>query len=135
MEPPVLGFRHVALNVRDVAKAVEFYTNVLGMKLEWTPDKENAYLTSGTDNLALHQMPPGSEPGPVQIVHHIGFLVRVPEQVDEWAGRLLQLGIPLAQQPKTHRDGARSIYFHDPDGLLIQLLYHPPISERMDTGS
>jgi hypothetical protein len=31
---------------------------------------------------------------------------------------------------KTHRDGARSFYFRDPDGLLIQLLYHPPISEK-----
>ena len=133
MEPPVLGLRHVALNVRDVAKAVEFYTNVLGMKLEWQPDKDNAYLTSGTDNLALHQLNPGSELGPVQIVHHIGFLVRAPEHVDEWATRLRNHGISLAQESKTHRDGASSTYFYGPDGLLIQLLYHPPISERMGT--
>ena len=44
MEPLFLGLRHVALNVRDVRKSVEFYSNVLGMKLEWMPDEENAYL-------------------------------------------------------------------------------------------
>jgi catechol 2,3-dioxygenase-like lactoylglutathione lyase family enzyme len=99
------------------------------MTVEWIPDPENAYLTSGEDNLALHQLPPGQQPGPVQTVHHIGFVVPRPEDVDEWADRLRKLGIPLEAEPKTHRDGARSFYFRDPDGLLIQLIYHPPISK------
>ncbi len=124
----VLGIRHVALNVRNVQRSIEFYSQVLGMKVEWMPDEQNAYLTSGQDNLALHQLPESSEPNPVQRVDHIGFVVRTPEQVDEWAARLRANSIPLAAEPKTHRDGARSFYFHDPDGLLIQLIYHPPIS-------
>jgi len=127
-----LGLRHVALNVRSVARSLEFYSTVLGMKLEWMPDPENAYLTSGHDNLALHQLPQGSEPGPVQTVHHIGFVVARPEQVDEWEQHVRSHGIVLAAEPKTHRDGARSFYFHDPDGLLIQLIYHPPISDRTE---
>lgn len=128
MDPLFLGLRHVALNVRDVQKSLQFYSEILGMQLEWMPDPENAYLTSGQDNLALHQLPSGREPGPVQMVHHIGFIVRRPENVDEWAERLRKRGIALAQEPKTHRDGARSFYFHDPDGLLIQLIYHAPLS-------
>ena len=131
MEPPLLGLRHVALNVRNVRRSVDFYSKVLGMEIEWAPDEDNVYLTSGQDNLAIHKLPQGSEPGPVQIVHHIGFVVRRPENVDEWAERIRSLGIPLAQEPKTHRDGARSFYFCDPDGLLIQLIYHPPISEKV----
>jgi catechol 2,3-dioxygenase-like lactoylglutathione lyase family enzyme len=67
--------------------------------------------------------------GGAQTVHHIGFVVRHPDDVDRWADRLRQAGVPLAAEPKTHRDGARSFYFHDPDGLLIQLIYHPPISD------
>jgi catechol 2,3-dioxygenase-like lactoylglutathione lyase family enzyme len=130
MERLFLGLRHVALNVRDVQRALEFYSKVLGMKLEWMPDEENAYLTSGQDNLALHKLPPGAEPGKVQTVHHIGFVVKRPENVDQWAERLRSLGITLAEEPKTHRDGARSFYFYDPDGLLIQLIYHPPISDK-----
>ena len=130
MEPLFLGLRHVALNVRDVEKSIQFYSTILGMEVEWRPDADNAYLTSGQDNLALHKLPAGAQPGKVQTVHHIGFVVKHPENVDEWAGRLRKNAIPLAQEPKTHRDGARSFYFHDPDGLLIQLIYHPPISDK-----
>src|SRR5437867_2595993 len=129
MDPLFLGLRHVALNVRDVQKSLQFYSDILGMKLEWMPDADNAYLTSGEDNLALHRLPDGSQFGGAQMVHHIGFVVRRPENVDAWANRLKNHGITLAQEPKTHRDGARSFYFHDPDGLLIQLIYHPPISD------
>jgi catechol 2,3-dioxygenase-like lactoylglutathione lyase family enzyme len=53
-----------------------------------------------------------------------------PEDVDLMASRVVARGIHLEQPVKTHRDGARSFYFRDPDGLLIQLLYHPPISEK-----
>ena len=130
MEPKFLGIRHVALNVRDVQKSIQFYSGVLGMKLEWMPDPENAYLTSGQDNLALHKSPADKEPGTNQTVHHIGIVVRNPEDVDKWADRLRNLGISLVQEPKSHRDGARSFYFRDPDGLLIQLIYHPPISGK-----
>jgi len=128
MDQLLVGLSHVALNVRNVRRSLDFYSNVLGLKLEWVPDEQNAYLTSGQDNLALHQLPAGSEPGPIQTVHHIGFVVRRPDDVDEWAQRVRAHGITLAAEPKTHRDGARSFYFHDPDGLLIQLIYHPPIS-------
>jgi len=131
MEPLFLGLRHVALNVRDIPKSVEFYSNVLGMKLEWMPDDDNAYLTSGQDNLALHKLTANVQPRSVQTLHHIGFVVKHPENVDEWAEKVRSRGIPLAQEPKTHRDGARSFYFYDPDDVLIQLIYHPPISDKL----
>ena len=129
MNPQFIGLRHVALYVRDVGRSLAFYRDVLGMDLEWKPDEENVYLSSGSDNLALHQLPPGRETGDVQTLGHIGFAVRSPEDVDVWALRLKDQGIELAKPPKTHRDGARSFYFYDPDRILIQLIYHPPISE------
>jgi len=131
MHPLLLGLRHVALNVRNVRKSVEFYCSVLGMSVEWEPDPDNVYLTSGADNLAIHKLPEGAAPGAVQNVHHIGFIVARPEDVDIVAARVQGQGIELAHPVKTHRDGARSFYFRDPDGILIQLLYHPPISDKV----
>ncbi len=129
MNPGFVGLRHAALQVRDLNRSQDFYTRVLGMHLEWKPDSENAYLTSGTDNLALHQLPAGTEPGETQTLDHIGFAVPRIEDVDEWADRLRALGVEFVKPPKTHRDGARSFYFHDPDRILIQLIYHAPISD------
>ncbi len=51
-----LGMRHVALNVTDIAICEHFYVGLLGMKVEWRPDADNLYLTSGNDNLALHRV-------------------------------------------------------------------------------
>ena len=130
MHPRLLGLRHVALNVRDVQKSVAFYCTVLGMRVEWQPDKDNVYLTSGGDNLAIHKLPEGSESSLFQNLNHLGFVVARPEDVDQIALRIQSHGIPLEQPVKTHRDGSRSFYFRDPDGILIQLLYHPPISDE-----
>ena len=125
----MLGIRHVALRVKDLSKSLEFYTRTLGMRVEWQPDNTNAYLTSGSDNLALHQIAPADPIGVASGgLDHFGLLVSSPGEVDFWAAKLKAEGVVLAQEAKTHRDGARSIYFRDPDGFLIQLLYHPPIS-------
>ena len=130
MDPQLLGLRHVALNVRDVRRSVEFYREVFGMQVEWEPDPDNVYLTSGgQDNLAIHKLPEGQEPDPIQMVHHVGFVVGHPEDVDTLAARAHERGIPFVHSLKTHRDGARSFYIQDPDGLVIQVLYHPPISD------
>lgn len=133
MEPLILGLRHVALNVRDVQKSVAFYRNVLGMHVEWEPDPDNVYLTSGSDNLAIHKLPEGAAPSAVQNVHHIGFIVARLQDVDAVAAAVEAWGIDLVHPLKTHRDGARSFYFRDPDGILIQVLYHPPISDKEKT--
>jgi len=61
---------------------------------------------------------------------HFGLLVSSPAAVDAWADYLHGQNVSLDKAPRTHRDGARSCYFSDPDGNQIQIIYHPPISER-----
>ena len=125
--PPQLGLRHVALYVRDFDATKQFYLDVLGFRVEWEPDADNSYLTSGTDNLALHR---ATEPRRSRdtALDHLGLLVRAPEDVDAWADYLEDRGVRLKSRPKTHRDGARSLYLDDPDGNRIQIIFHPPIS-------
>src|SRR5665811_1087364 len=50
------GLRHLALRVRDVQVSQRFYERLFDMKVVWQPDPENVYLSTGYDNLALHQV-------------------------------------------------------------------------------
>lgn len=122
-----LGMRHVALNVHDLAACEHFYTGLLGMEVEWRPDADNVYLSSGNDNLALHRS--GGEPvaGAAQRLDHIGFFIASADEVNDWYDFLQQQGVPIKAPPRTHRDGARSFYCSDPEGTVVQLIYHPPI--------
>lgn len=104
-----------------------FYVERLGFAVEWEPDADNVYLTSGTNNLALHRADPGAAAGPGRL-DHLGLLVRHADDVDGWAAYLDEHGVPLKARPRTHRDGARSLYLEDPDGNTIQIIHHPPIS-------
>ncbi len=127
---PTAGLRHVALYVRDLAAVERFYVELLGMSVEWRPDPDNVYLTSGVDNLALHRATADFAPSKSQRLDHIGFIIRTPEQVDEWHEFLRQHGVAIKAPPRTHRDGARSFYCADPDGNVVQMIHHPPIVIR-----
>lgn len=119
------GLRHVALRVADFAACEAFYVGLLGFQVEWRPDADNVYLTTGADNLALHRVEQRGEDGALD---HIGMVLPTPEDVDAWYAFLLDNDVPMNTEPKTHRDGARSFYCRDPDGNCVQMIYHPPLA-------
>lgn len=125
---PTAGLRHVALTVDDLDACERFYVDLLGMAVEWRPDPDNLYLTSGNDNLALHRAPDGFAADRSQRLDHIGFIIRTPEQVDVWYAFLVEHGVIMKTEPRTHRDGARSFYCADPVGNTVQIIYHPPLA-------
>ena len=125
--PALLGIRHVALVVADLGAAERFWVDVMGYEIEWRPDADNVYLCSGRDNLALHRGPvrtPVDESGQLD---HVGLAVPTAADVDAWAAHLRARGVTLKTEPKTHRDGSRSIYFYGPEQLLIQISHHVPL--------
>ena len=123
-----LGMRHVALNVSDLGACEHVYAGLLGMRVEWRPDADNVYLTSGYDYLALHRVSGHSPAAAGQRLDHIGFFIASEEQVDEWFRFLQAQAVDIKAPPRTHRDGARSFYCSDPEGTTVQLIYHPPIA-------
>ncbi len=127
---PTSGMRHVALFVADLVACEHFYVDLLGMTVEWRPDPDNVYLTSGNDNLALHRVPSGFDTSGDQVLDHIGFIIDEEEQVDVWFDFLRGHDVKMKTGPRSHRDGARSFYCFDPAGTTVQIIHHPPIVKK-----
>jgi catechol 2,3-dioxygenase-like lactoylglutathione lyase family enzyme len=133
--PPLLGIRHVALFMQDLAAAERFWVDVMGYEVEWRPDPDNVYLRGGRDNLALHRAAPHPDPLPAGRgegdlkLDHIGIAVPAAGDVDAWAAHLEARGVALKTRPKTHRDGSRSLYFEAPGGLTVQIIHHVPMTD------
>jgi len=115
----------VALFVEKYAETEAFYTELMGMSVEWRPDDENVYLTSGNDNLALHKVDSVSETGRLD---HIGFFINDKMAIDRWYDFLNDNSVHMITKPRVHRDGACSFYCLDPSGTRVQIIYHPPIA-------
>ncbi|MDX1900736.1 MAG: VOC family protein [Gammaproteobacteria bacterium] len=122
---PHAGLRHVALYVKNLETCVDFYTRLLGMTIDWQPDPDNVYLTSGCDNFALHRAPKNFTVSGDQHLDHIGFFLTNRREVDDWYHWLDAAKVEMKAAPRDHRDGTRSFYCADPDGNIIQMIYVP----------
>ena len=148
------GINHLALVCSDMARTVDFYTNVLGMPLVKTIElpagmgQHFFFDCGGGDALAFFWFPdaPPSAPGisgptgrPDQgslvsamgSMNHVAFAVP-PERIDEYRDRLRAAGVDCTDVAN-HDDSEwgisddlhpgvfiRSIYFQDPDGILLE---------------
>lgn len=125
----MLGIRHVALFIKDLESAIDFYTHIVGMQIEWQPDPDNVYLTNHGDVFALHRVDYKADP--LQRLDHIGFALMDEAAVDSWYDHMVGHGVRITEAPKTHRDGSRGFYCLDSVGHLLEFIYHPPISRHV----
>ncbi len=122
------GMRHVALRVADVERSKNFYMEVFGMRVVWQPDPDNAYLSSGSDNLALHREPAiDCAPTSAGVLDHIGFFVEELKQLEQNFAWARQRGLEIVSPLQQHRDGTHSFYIKDPDGVVVQLIHDPSL--------
>src|SRR5437870_2747817 len=112
--PTHAGLRHLALHSHRLDAMKRFYVDLLGFDVEWEPDPDNVYLSSGIDNLALHRSTllttgrstPLTAGGPTPLaadhsadgvsrLDHFGLVVRSAADVDRWAAFLESQGVTL----------------------------------------
>jgi catechol 2,3-dioxygenase-like lactoylglutathione lyase family enzyme len=148
------GVNHLALVCSDMARTVDFYSNVLGMKLVKTIDlpagmgQHFFFDCGGGDTLAFFWFPDAPAPVPgvsapkgrpdqgsltsaIGSMNHVAFAVP-PEMIDHYSERLRAAGVECTDVAN-HDDSewglseelndgvfVRSIYFQDPDGILLE---------------
>jgi catechol 2,3-dioxygenase-like lactoylglutathione lyase family enzyme len=115
---------HMVLTTANEDACIDFYTRVLGMRLERFGDGRIAFRF-GKQKINLHEKGRELEPKahlPVPGALDLCFIARVP--LDDFVRHLEALGVPIVEGPVL-RTGAefqiRSVYLRDPDLNLIEV--------------
>jgi catechol 2,3-dioxygenase-like lactoylglutathione lyase family enzyme len=115
---------HLVLTTRHRERCIDFYTRILGMRLE-TFGQGRIAFRFGDQKINLHEAgrefePKAERPTPGGL--DLCFLASVP--LDMLVRRLEAAGVPIEIGPVL-RTGAtgpiRSVYARDPDGNLIEI--------------
>ena len=119
----VEGIDHVALTVRDVARSVAWYRDVLGLERRYEEAWGDVPAVVGAGSTALALFParvpdPGPPPGrDVLSVRHVAFRVDG-ETFARARAHLEAHGIAPTFEDHT---AAHSLYFADPDGHQLEI--------------
>ena len=124
-----MGVDHVAINVKDLDRSLEFYTKVIGLKISprehQKPGTEH-FLDCGPSLVGLIQ---GNAAEGLHLLqnegigaNHLSFRVRTTE-FDAAVEELKKNGVPVNFVKK--RDRSWSVYFEDPDGNKLEITAWP----------
>jgi glyoxalase family protein len=121
-EVAIRGMHAVRAYSADPACSAAVFGEVLGM----TPEGGGRWLASGgrRHGLVVYDTPPAM-PGIIGAgtVHHVAFTISDGEQ-DAWRSRLASAG--LRPTPVLDRKMAKSVYFREPSGLLLEVATDQP---------
>lgn len=124
---PTSGVDHLALICSDLEATIQFYTQVLGMRLtniitnRDEPTSTHIFLDMGGGNqLAFFDFPkkgPDKTVRGIGSMHHIA-LKALPEQFHEILGSLKAQQIPYSLHGS---EESGSVYVRDPDEILVEV--------------
>jgi glyoxalase family protein len=147
-EMQLLGMHHVTGMTDDLPRMHDFFEQALGLRLvkqtvnQDDPDTPHHFWAATDTTSVLPRSSytlfgwPRTAPrarGGVGQTHHVAFRVPDQEQQLAWREQLLTLGLDVS--PVMDRTYFTSLYFHAPDGMLIELASDTPgfaVDEPLD---
>lgn len=126
----ILGLHHITLVCKDAQRTVDFYTQTLGLRfIKKTvnfdaPDSYHLYFGDqvGSPGSAVTFFEwPDAPRGHWGIggTHHFALAVNDYDGLLKWKRRLTDFGLPVTGPLDRHY--FKSIYFHDPDGVILEI--------------
>src|SRR5690606_8727783 len=116
---------HIGIRTDDMDRSIQFYTEVLGMKLvERVPLDETTELAflsfPGQEDVQVELIARSIEGMAVEgLVNHLALTV---EDIDAVINKLKQHGVVISDEwPKTILDGRKIAFFNGPSGEKLEL--------------
>ncbi len=128
---PVTRMNHAVLYVRDVARTVAFYKDVLGFRVRFEMPGQAAFLqapaSQNDHDLGLFQVGPDARPsqagrGTVGL-YHVAWEVDTLDELERIAGKLRDAGALVGA---SDHGTTKALYAHDPDGLEFEVCWLVP---------
>ena len=131
----ILGLHHITLVCTNAQRTVDFYTKVLGLRLVKqtvnfdAPDSYHLYFgnaTGAVGSAVTFFEWPNAPQGHWGIggTHHFALSVADGDGLRQWKRRLTDMGISVDGPLDRHY--FTSIYFRDPDGVIIEIATQGP---------
>ena len=126
-----MKMNHLVFNVDNLDKAVEFYTEVVGMKVVLRfDDRRMAFLSFSGQHHDIGLFEVGGTPEADRQWHGFNHLAMEydggPEVLDQLHQRLEQKGAKI-DLVEGHNEGRhKSVYFFDPDGNRLEFYWENP---------
>lgn len=116
-----VGF--VRIFVTDLKKSIDFYTNVLGMEIDFTDNVNWAQFHSGPEvSLAIEQASPEHmEFGTKMVGRFVGVTLMV-DNIKETYERLLDKGVEFPGAPVKQAWGGTLAHLKDLDGNVLTIM-------------
>jgi catechol 2,3-dioxygenase-like lactoylglutathione lyase family enzyme len=123
MHPKTEGILESSLYVTDLARSIQFYEKVFGLRIISDFGERGCAMEAGSHQVLLLFRKGGSTT--IESPHdgdgelHIAFAIRA-EELAPWEEWLAENDIPV-EEKRTWELGGQSIYFRDPDRHLVEI--------------
>ncbi|HET7311254.1 MAG TPA: VOC family protein [Mycobacteriales bacterium] len=123
------GLHHVAINVRDLEKSVQWYGEVLGFAplFPYDTDAFQRRIMRHPSGVVIGLTRHNSDDGDAEFnerrtgLDHIAFGVGSREELEAWLSRLDAAGVTHSGISETPTTGSVLIAFRDPDNIQLEL--------------
>ena len=118
------GLTHVAVAVKDIARASKFYRSVLGAVEIFRSDSFVQLQTPGARDVMVFEKDP-KRAGKLGGIAHFGFRLQSPKDINAAAKAVTKAGGKIKEQGEFVK-GEVYLFATDPDGYEIEIWYELP---------
>lgn len=122
------GIEHIGILARDSAALARWYQDTLGWRVVYDSKKSPPAFFLATEDGSMIEVIPGAtgggEPSPLS-AHGVRHLAIVVDDFDKAYAALQAKKVNFIEPPKEGAGGAKVVFFRDPEGNILHLIYRP----------